>query len=467
MRSSGKHIGGYDCEGIRSEGEGSLHLRKKAGALYRSLKDLHPTPINLTTGDPGLVAFEDPLRAAQKHFKKLRKNKEPGYASGPWFSDSEAEGVLAFLSTQGIKYKSAHNVLPLAGVTQGLSLYMQALYRHDNDAIVMDTPNYGLSLETSDLINGELFTNPLNRDGTINIEGLEKLFHHLREDIPERKIMYYLSSPHNPTGDVVQKYTMKKIAGLLDKYDVECFHDVAYWGLQYSNEPIPMMATFAPKRTVTGFTCSKFFGMPNQRAAFITGPDNIMEQLTHQAFAALFSVSDAQKTIAATAFSMDPDIVTKRGVLLHQRRTHFLHQRNVLFALVNGIDAIAGHEEKGKVADTVHSSLKNMARTDKALRGIGAGLKIDQLPKSGFFALLDVESLVGSEYQGMRVECAEHVAYMLMKETGVLFLPGGAMLAENKPAVLRISFSVKPKEMIKGIEKVREFLAKGHGQAKG
>ncbi|MGM0687192.1 MAG: pyridoxal phosphate-dependent aminotransferase, partial [Promethearchaeati archaeon] len=107
-------------------------------------------------------------------------------------------------------------------------------------------------------------------------EDIEKL-------ITERTKLLVINSPNNPTGGITTEGELRKIADLAIKHDFYVLSDEAYEKYYYTDEA-PVSIGSLPgmeERTISIFSLSKSYAMTGWRIGFATGPENIIDAMTH------------------------------------------------------------------------------------------------------------------------------------------------------------------------------------------
>lgn len=91
-----------------------------------------------------------------------------------------------------------------------------------------------------------------------------------------------INTPNNPTGSVMTRETMQKIAELAVKHDLLVISDDVYNTLLYAGEEAPCIAAFPgmKERTVIINSFSKSYAMTGWRIGYVAGPAEIVDRMT-------------------------------------------------------------------------------------------------------------------------------------------------------------------------------------------
>ncbi|MBQ2270377.1 MAG: aminotransferase class I/II-fold pyridoxal phosphate-dependent enzyme, partial [Firmicutes bacterium] len=91
-----------------------------------------------------------------------------------------------------------------------------------------------------------------------------------------------INSPNNPTGAVMSRETMEKIAEVAIKHDILVISDEAYNTLLYDGAEATTIAELPgmKERTLVVNTFSKAYAMCGWRIGYVAGPEEIIDRMT-------------------------------------------------------------------------------------------------------------------------------------------------------------------------------------------
>ena len=165
-------------------------------------------------------------------------------------------------------------------------------------------------------------------------EAIEKLI------TPHTKALM-INTPNNPTGSVMTRETMAKIAKLAVKHDLLVISDDVYNTLLYAGEEAPCIASFPgmKERTVIVNSFSKSYAMTGWRIGFVAAPAEIVDRMTkcQENFNAC---ANAPGQYAAAIALEHPE-------LSEQLCTVFAGRRKLLLDGLAGIDGIVCSQPEG------------------------------------------------------------------------------------------------------------------------
>ena len=150
-----------------------------------------------------------------------------------------------------------------------------------------------------------------------------------------------INTPNNPTGSVMTRETMAKIAELAVKHDLLVISDDVYNTLLYAGEEAPCIASFPgmKERTVLINGFSKAYAMTGWRIGYAAGPADIIDRMVkcQENFNAC---ANAPGQYAAAIALEHPE-------LSEQLCTVFAGRRKLLLAGLAGIDGIVCSQPEG------------------------------------------------------------------------------------------------------------------------
>jgi aspartate/methionine/tyrosine aminotransferase len=102
----------------------------------------------------------------------------------------------------------------------------------------------------------------------------------LERYISEKTKLIILTSPHNPTGKVISRQSLEKIADLAKKYNFLVISDEIYNQLIYDNVECISIAKFEgmKERTLTIGSLSKTYAMDGWRVGYLIAPKPLIEE---------------------------------------------------------------------------------------------------------------------------------------------------------------------------------------------
>ena len=140
-----------------------------------------------------------------------------------------------------------------------------------------------------------------------------------------------INTPNNPTGSVMTRETMAKIAELAVKHDLLVISDDVYNTLLYAGEEAHCIASFPGmrERTVIVNSFSKSYAMTGWRIGFVAAPVEIVDRMTkcQENFNAC---ANAPGQYAATVALDHPELCEELRQVFERRRSILLDEQKVV-----------------------------------------------------------------------------------------------------------------------------------------
>lgn len=172
----------------------------------------------------------------------------------------------------GVQYDPASEILITVGVSEGLDLAARALL-NPGDEVIIPEPAYVSYQPCVVLAGGVVAPVP-----TYQMDDFAVTASAIRQKITDRTRAILLGFPNNPTGAVVERDELERIAKLAVDHDLMIFSDEIYGRLVYGVEHT-CFATLpgARDRTVLLGGLSKSHAMTGWRVGFAAAPADVIE----------------------------------------------------------------------------------------------------------------------------------------------------------------------------------------------
>lgn len=145
----------------------------------------------------------------------------------------------------------------------------------------------------------------------------------LLEKITPKSKLLILPFPNNPTGAVMTREDLEKIAKIVEEHDLFVLSDEIYGELTYTGEPHVPFATIPgmKERTITVNGFSKAFAMTGWRLGYACGPEPVISQMLkiHQ-YAIMCAPTTSQYAAIEAMRSCDDDVTYMCNEYNHRRR---------------------------------------------------------------------------------------------------------------------------------------------------
>lgn len=353
------------------------------------------TIYNLTAGE---LASDTPLYIQQAVAKKLHMNKYTPAAGLPELRQQIADSARKFYKLDWIQ---SANVVVTASTKPAMYASLLALV-NPGDEVIVPIPVWRTHNQLIELVGGVVVEVPMTDDFDLDVKAITAR-------ISNRTKVIILNSPHNPTGTILSKAALVKLADELRGSGITVMSDDIYVKLVYGDgfTPVPNCG-FERVVIINGF--SKSQALTGWRIGYLIADEKI-----------------AKATI---------------GLLSHiTGNAPMPSQQAALAALAQG------DKPPAEIIKTLKRQRKIVDDTLKTMPGLRY-----HLPGGAFYFFLDLRELTDNS-----AEWCEH----LLIEAGVALVPGEAFSA---PGFARLSFVNDEATLIKALEQIKQFVATGGGR---
>ncbi len=196
---------------------------------------------------------------------------------------SDAQGLKPLREALAVKLKQRNGIdvtpeeiLVTIGGGGGISISFLNLLNPGDEVITAD-PCYAMYFSQLTLAGAVPATVPVTEENDFRLvaEDIEKRV------TPKTK-MIILNSPQNPTGSVLTREDLEKVAEIAQKHDLLVLSDEAYEEFLYGEGEHISIATLdgMKERTLTLNTFSKTYAMTGWRIGYVAGPKELIQQMT-------------------------------------------------------------------------------------------------------------------------------------------------------------------------------------------
>ena len=220
-----------------------------------------------------------------------------------------------------------------------------------------------------------------------------------------------LNSPNNPTGMIIEKEELQKIAAMAVEKNIFIVSDEVYEYFSYNTEHISIasLGEEIKNKTITINGLSKSAGMTGWRLGYAAGPEEI-----------IFAMRKIQEQTTSNPAS----IVQKAAVAALNLGKEWM------------ADIVKDFKEK---RDFVCQKFKEM------------GFDIP-MPEGAFYVFFDVSKYFNGAIKNSLDFCAD-----ILDEAGVALVPGGSFGNDN---CARLSYAAKWEDLKSGMEMIKRHLTK-------
>jgi aspartate aminotransferase len=368
----------------------------EAAARARALEATGREVIHLEIGEPD---FDTPVNVREAA-KRALDGGATHYAPFAGIPDLRAAIAEDFTARRGMAVPADRVFVTVGG--KGVMYYAIMALVEPGDEVIVPDPGYPIYASVTRFVGGTVVPIAIRQenDFRLDIDELISL-------VTPRTKMIVLNSPANPTGGVLTREDLERIAAIAQERDLAVLSDEIYSRILYEGEHVsiatlPGMA----ERTIVLDGFSKTYAMTGWRLGYAIVPESL-------AFA--FGRLIINSVSSATTF-----------------------------AQVGAVEALRGPQD---AVDAMVAEFR--ARRDLVVDGLNSLPGITCLrPKGAFYVFPDV---TGTGRTG------DEIAGMLLQEAGVSVLSGTAF-GEVGTNHIRLSYANSRAQISRAIEKMRGAL---------
>lgn len=268
--------------------------------------------ISLGVGEPD---FDTPWHIRDEGIFALEKGKT-FYTSNAGLKELREEICAYQKRHQGIEYNPLTDVIVTVGGSEAIDIGLRAMV-NSGDEVIIPQPSY-VSYEPCALLAGA-------KPVIINLKAENEFrltAEELQNAITEKTKVLILPYPNNPTGAIMEREDLEKIARVIIENDIYVMSDEIYGALTYKGEHVSIASLDGMKeRTILIDGFSKAYAMTGWRLGYACGPQEIIKQMTkiHQ-FAIMCAPTTSQYAAVEALKNGDEDVKMMRQSYNQRRR---------------------------------------------------------------------------------------------------------------------------------------------------
>lgn len=268
--------------------------------------------ISLGVGEPD---FDTPWHIRDEGIYSLEKGRT-FYTSNAGLKELKIE-ISNFLNRKyGLDYDYNHEIMVTVGGSEAIDIAMRAML-DPGDEVLIPQPSYVSYEPCAILAGGKPVIIELKAENEFRLTPEELLEH-----ITDKTKILVLPYPNNPTGAIMERADLEKIAEIVMEKDIFVLSDEIYSELSYKGDHVTIASIPGMKeRTILINGFSKAYAMTGWRLGYACGPREIIEQMTkiHQ-FAIMCAPTTSQYAAVEAMRNGDADVATMREAYDQRRR---------------------------------------------------------------------------------------------------------------------------------------------------
>ncbi len=359
----------------------------------------------LNIGDPNLYDFEPPRHMVDATYNAMLRNKN-GYSPSSGIKEA-VEAIEKEAGRKGIK--NVHDVFVTTGASEAIELAVTALVNQGENIL---TPTPGYPLYTAIASKLQAYENPyyLNESN-----GWQPDIDDIRSKINDKTKGIIIINPNNPTGSNNSPETLKQLIDLAIEKNLVIFADEIYDKLLFDGQKHLSIASInhnAPVVTFGGL--SKNYMVPGFRIGWgvVSGQKEMLKdyiEAINKMLRARLSANHPEQYGIKPALEGDQSHLTVAMEKLHRRR-------DMTYEMLNSVEGI--------------SCVK---------------------PEGAFYAFPKIE---------LNKQNDNHFVAELIKETGVVVVPGTGFGQVHGTNHMRVVFLPQDEVLEKAYKNIVEFYKK-------
>lgn len=357
--------------------------------------------ISLGVGEPDFVT-PGPFREAA--IKSINQGKTQ-YTSNSGLKELRMAVTCYLHESIGVDYDPINEVLITVGASEGIDIALRALL-NPGDEVLVPMPSYVSYSPCVKLAGGVAVTIDTKAENKFKLTAEE-----LTEKITPKTKALILPYPNNPTGAIMEREYLEKIAPIIIKHNLIVITDEIYSELTYGDQPHVSIASLPGmwERTILINGFSKSFAMTGWRVGYVAAPPELAAAMRkiHQYVIMCAPTAGQYAAVQALEHSFRNDYaeVKEMKKQYNERRIYLVNRLNDM-----GLDCFE--------------------------------------PRGAFYAFPSVAST------GMT---GEHFAEKLLYSKRVAVVPGSAFGASGRDFI-RISYAYSIDAIKTALDKIEEFL---------
>lgn len=275
-----------------------------------------PDAISLGVGEPD---FETPWHIREEGIYSLEKARTH-YTSNAGLKELKQEIALYLHRKYQLNYHYQNEILVTVGGSEAIDVAMRAML-NPGDEVLIPQPSYVAYLPCTTLADGVPVIINLQEKNQFKLTAEE-----LEAAITPRTKLLVLPFPNNPTGSVMTREDLEKIAAVIIEHDLWVISDEIYSELSYQ-EPHVSIASLPgmAERTIVINGFSKSYAMTGWRLGYAAGPELVITQMTKIHQFCIMCAPTTSQFAAVEALRNGDEAVAHMRETYNQRRRYLMH----------------------------------------------------------------------------------------------------------------------------------------------
>ena len=276
--------------------------------------------VSLGVGEPD---FDTPWHIREEGIYALEKGRGH-YTSNAGLKELREEIGVYMRRKYGLSYDWKKEMLVTIGGSEAIDLALRVML-DKGDEVIIPQPSYVSYVPCTVMAGGKPVVIELKEENEFRLTGQQLL-----DAVTEKTKILILPFPNNPTGSIMERSDLEKIAPILIEKDIYVISDEIYSELTYGGSRHVSMAAVPgmQERTIVINGFSKAFAMTGWRLGFACGPEEIIRQMTKLHQFAIMCAPTVSQYAAIEALKNGDQDVERMCDAYDSRRRYLLHEFN-------------------------------------------------------------------------------------------------------------------------------------------
>ncbi|GAH38552.1 unnamed protein product [marine sediment metagenome] len=376
-------------------------------AKARELKNKGIDVISFAAGEPNFNTPQDVKDAALK----AMKDNFTKYTAVGGIQELKEAICEKFRRDNNVQYKPSQ-IIVCNGAKQALNNAFLTICNPD-DVVLLPTPAYVSFPEQIKLAGAKPLYVPTKEENNFRVT-LEDIKSKYNSNV---KVLL-LNTPNNPSGSMVRKEELEKIAGFLLEKGIWAITDEIYEKLIYDNNQHISLGSISEamkEQTIMVNGASKTYAMTGWRIGFAAGPEKIISAMVKLQGHTTSNVNSITQKATIEALIGPQDVVEDMRKEYAMRRKYMVDKLN-------------------------------------SIRGISCNS-----PDGAFYTFPNISGIYGKNYNGKKITCEIDVVNYFLDVANVAIVPGKAF---EYPDHIRLTFATSMNNIKKGLERIEDAVNK-------
>ena len=273
--------------------------------------------ISLGVGEPD---FDTPWHIRDEGIYAFERGKT-FYTSNAGLKELRSEISNYLKREQGLQYNPDDEILVTVGGSEAIDIGLRAVI-NPGDEVIIPQPSYVSYEPCAVLADAKPVIINLKSENEFRLTPEELL-----NAITNKTKVLILPYPNNPTGAIMEKEDLEKIAKIVVEKDILVMSDEIYSALTYKGKHISIASLPGMKeRTILINGFSKAYAMTGWRLGYACAPKDIIKQMTKIHQFAIMCAPTTSQYAAVEALKNGDDDVKMMCQAYNQRRRYLLNE---------------------------------------------------------------------------------------------------------------------------------------------